>query len=205
MAYGGENQIVLAGWGGAAGRPDEPFGSKLNRILVQRFQIDASEQMAPADTTVETANTKKLTLGAALIMPGDRLHVHGWGAVTASNAAAEITTRLRLGGLTGVELAVIAGYDAVDADHHEWDAWLWFEAVGAATPTTPTSKFHSRGRGWRTGGSDERTVVKDNQTLSTLAALDIVATQDWSTNNAGNRFKLYELSAELYRTRQTWG
>ncbi|MFO0749121.1 MAG: hypothetical protein U1F43_26185 [Myxococcota bacterium] len=72
--------------------------------------------------------------------------------------------------------------------------------MGAAS----TAKFHSRGKSWRTGGSDAHLAVVDNTSISTNAAIDIVYTQVWSANSASNRFKLYMLRAEIYRTRQAW-
>lgn len=200
MAYGGENEVVIAGWSGARGKSDEPELAKVNRILVQRFQITASELMAPADTTVLTANTQKLTIPALTHQKGDRLVVRAWGKVTAANGTDQIATSLMLGGTGGVVLATNASADATVADIHELEAEFWWEAVGAAV----TSKFHSRGSAFRTGGSVNRTSVVDNTTRDTTAALDIVFAQQWTVNNAGNRIKLYELSAELYRTRQAW-
>lgn len=201
MAYGGENEITILGWSGARGKSDEPDLAKINRILVQRFQITASEQMAPADTTVLTANTQKLTIPAGTFKAGDRLIVRGWGKVTAANSTDAIAGFVKLGGASGVTLATTASADATLNDYHEFVSELWWEAVGAAA----ASKFHSHGRSFRTGGSDARTYVIDDTSRDTTAALDIVFAQQWTVNNAGNRFKLYELSAELYRTRQAWG
>lgn len=199
MAYGGEQVISPRGWGGAAGSNDEPDLAKLERILTQRFQISASEQMAPEDTTVETANTQRLTIPAGTLKAGDRLRIRGFGRVTNQNSTNTITTALKIGGLAGVTLAAVGAYDAATNDIHEWEAELFFEAVGG------TPKIHSRGKSWRTGGSDARTHVVDSSTPATTGALDIVITQDWSADHANNRFKLFELSAELFRTRQPWG
>lgn len=201
MAYGGEQTITPRGWGGAAGVSDEPDLAKLSRISTQRFQITASEQMAPADTGIEVANTQKLTIPANTLKAGDRLRIRGFAKVTNQNATDTLRARLRIGGLTGVLLATVTPYDAATNDRVSFEADVWFEAVGAAT----VSKFHSAGRAKRTGGSDEDTFVEDNTTLNTGAAIDIVFTQFWSANSASNRVKLYELSAELFRTRQAWG
>lgn len=201
MAYGGEQTITPRGWGGAAGRSDEPDLAKLNRILVQRFQISASEQMAPADTSVEVANTQKLTIPEGTLKAGDRLRIKGFAKVTNQNGSDTLRARVRIGGLSGVLVATVTPYDAATNDRVKFAVDLWFEAVGAAT----ASKFHSSGVAKRTGGSDEDTFVEDNTTLNTNAAIDIVFTQFWSADSANNRVKLYELSAELYRTRQAWG
>ncbi len=201
MAYGGENQLTVSGWYGAAGRADEPRDSKLNRMLVHRFQIEAPEQMAPADTTVETANTKKLTILAGTSQAGDRFVGRGWGKVTNQNGADEATIRVRLGGLTGVAIVDHAGGDPGTGDHVWFHFDLWFEAKGAAL----TSKFHSHGVSQNTGDTAQDTFVEDNTSIDTTVEQDIVVTQDWNADNVANRFKLFELSAELFRTRQAWG
>jgi len=201
MSYGGEQYITPRGWGGAAGRADEPDLAKLARIQTQRIQITASEQMAPADTSVLTANTQKLTIPAGILRAGDRLRVRALAKVTNQNSSNTVATFLKIGGASGVTLATVAAYDAATDDIHELEADLWIEVPGAAL----TSKFHSRGKSWRTGGSDARTHVVDDQTRDTTAALDIVFAQQWSANSASNRVKLYELAAELFRTRQAWG
>ena len=201
MSYGGEQIITPAGWPTTSYRGDEPDLVKLGRILPLRYQIDASEQMAPADTTVLTANTKKLTIPASTLVKGDRIKVKAWGKVTGQNGTDTIATWLKIGGSSGVTLATVAAYDAATNDIHELEAELWWEVVGAAA----TSKFHSKGKSWRTGGSDARTHVVDDQSRTTLAALDIQVFQQWGGNNASNRFKLYELEAVVFRTRQAWG
>lgn len=201
MAYGGEQTITPRGWGGAAGRGDEPDVAKLNRILVQRFQITASEQMAPADTSVEVANTQKLTIPAGTLKAGDRLRIKGFAKVTDQNGSDTLRARVRIGGLSGVLVATVTPYDAATNDRVKFAVDLWFEAVGIAT----ASKFHASGVAKRTGGSDEDTFVEDNTTLNTTAAIDIVFTQFWSADSVNNRVRLYELAAELYRTRQAWG
>lgn len=200
MAYGGENTITITGWSGTAGSNDEPNEAKLNRVLVQRFQISASEQMEPADTGIEVANTQRLTIPANTLKAGDRLRIKGFSKVTGQNGTDTIRVRLRIGGLTGVMLATVTPYDAATNDRIRFTADVWFESVGTAT----NSKFHSHGLAKRTGGSDEDTYVEDNTTLDTTAAIDVVYTQFWSADNSNNRCKLYELSAELFRTRQAW-
>lgn len=164
-------------------------------VLHRSYGITASEQMAPADTSVETANTQKLTIPANTLQAGDRLRIRGLARVTGQNATDTLRDRLRIGGLTGVQIAAVLPYDAANNDNIRFEADLWFESVGIAT----ASKFHSVGRAKRTGGSDEDTFVVDNTTLDTTAAIDIVHTQVWSADNATNRVKLYELTADLLR------
>lgn len=206
MAYGGEQTISPVGYSGAAGRSDEPMMSKLGRILPLRYQITASEQMAPADTTVLTINTQKLTIPAATIRAGDRLKVKAWGKVTNQNSTDTITSLLRLNGTgnagaTQLTLASVVAYDAATSDIHELEAELFFETLG----TFAVGKLHSKGKSWRTGGSDARTHVVDSTTISLLTAITVEVGQQWNVNNANNRFKLYELEAVLFRTRQAWG
>lgn len=160
---------------------------------VARFQIDASELMAPADTSVEVANTEKLTIPANTIANSDRLRITGFAKVTNQNGTNTLTPRLRIGGLTGVVLATVTAYDAATNDRIRFEADVFFETKGAA------SKVHSVGVAKRTGGSEEDTFVEDDSSLNTTAAIDIVFTQQWSANSASNRCKLYDLSAELHR------
>lgn len=200
MSYGGENTVVVTGWGGSAGAQDEPFEVKFNQIIPLRFQISASEQMAPADTTVETANTQKLTIPAGTFKTGDRAKVRAWGKVTAANGADTFTGRIRIGGVAGIEVAAKAAYNADANDYVRLDADLWIETQGAAA----ASKTHAAGKAKATGEAEDETYVVDSTALDTTIANDIVVTQDWSVDNAGNRFKLYELELVLYRTRQAW-
>ncbi|MFO0749122.1 MAG: hypothetical protein U1F43_26190 [Myxococcota bacterium] len=62
------------------------FESKFNRVLTHRYQITASEQMAPADTTVETANLQKLTIPAGTLKAGDQIKITRFGQVTTRTA-----------------------------------------------------------------------------------------------------------------------
>lgn len=201
MAYGGEQTITPAGWGGAAGRKDEPDLAKLARILPLRYQISAPQQMAPADTTVETANTSKLTIPGGTLKPGDRIRVRALADTINKSGPPKVQCRIRFGGLTGVAVAASGNNTAAVGNKHWLEADIFVEAVGAAL----TAKFHSHGYAFVTGLSDVHTVVVDETSISTNADIDIVFTQDWDGDNVLNRVKLYELSAEVFRTRQAWG
>lgn len=201
MSYGGEQTIIPRSWPTTVlpGRADEPDLVRLNRILTLRYQIDAPEQMAPADTTVETANTKKLTIVGGTIQDGDRFRGQFWGEVTAANSTDTLLPRIRIGGLTGTVVAATPAYNADANDIVRGTFDIFFELNGA------DAEFHSLGIAKATGETEVETLVKDDVTLDTTADIDIVFTQDWSVNNVGNRFRLIELSGELIRTRQAWG
>lgn len=200
MAYGGE-QTISTGWGGAAGRGDEPELEKVNRILTLRYQISASEQMAPPDTTVETANTQKLTVPANTLQSGDRLKLRAWGKVPSANGTDTLTARLRAASVSGLVLAEQPAYNADANDYVRLEADMHLETKGAAA----ASKLHSAGKAKATGEAEAETYVVDDTSLDTTAALDFLFTQDWSANSASNRFKLYELELLVFRTRRAWG
>lgn len=198
MSYGGENTLVISGWSGAEGAKDEPMEAKLNRILPLRFQISAPQQMAPVATNVEVANTSKLTIPANTLKAGDRLRVRAFGKVTGVNGTPKLTGRIRAGGLTGTAVAATGAVTATLNNAYVLEAEIVFEAIGVGT------KYHSQGKAWVTGQSDVHTVVFDDTSLNTEEVIDIVWTSLFDADHASNRFKLYELSAELIRTRQAW-
>ena len=168
-----------------------------------RYGITASEQMAPADTTVETANTQKLTIAAGTLEAGDRIVGKAWGKVTAANSTDLLTARVRIGntGLTGTILAEQAAYNADANDIVEFDFSIFFERLtdSDADPDPITSLMHSAGKAKATGETEIPTHQVDITSVDTEAAIEIVFTQDWSVDNAGNRFKLYDLRAEILR------
>ncbi len=88
-------------WHGTDTAPNAPEEVRLKTAVqtaltsvedkVSRWGITASEQMAPADTTVETANTQKITIPANTITAGARLVGRALAKVGLANSTDTLT------------------------------------------------------------------------------------------------------------------
>lgn len=163
--------------------------------LVYRF-FKQGDDLTEGNTTAETACATKATIPAHLLQPGSRVHGRALGKVTNQHSTDTLAARMRIGAkgtITGTVLADVAAYDAATNDAVELSFDMVVEAKGSPTPATPTSEFHSSGLGWRTGGSDKRTYVFDDQTLETRADIDVAVTSQWSVADVANDFTLKSL------------
>lgn len=152
---------------------------------IRRFGITAPEQLAPADTSVESTHAG-LTLD--VMEAGGRLVIKGWGKVTNQNGANTFTPKLYLGGTV---MATMTAFDPATNDRVWFDVELFIEDTAGDILT-----FNSRGQMAKSGGTVTETYVEASANEANPS--DVIFTQQWSANSASNRFKLFELSAIYY-------